>query len=121
MTRKKRAYNFNYPAPKGERFGMMVVIDFSHRDHYSKAYWRCQCDCGKKIVTRASNLRAGRTKSCGCIKPQREFVERDKGICEALDTGLTYAAVASRYGITRSTVSGVVSRQRKRDEKAGRR
>jgi hypothetical protein len=29
--------------------------------------WRCQCDCGSCIETQGTALRAGRTRSCGCL------------------------------------------------------
>lgn len=29
--------------------------------------WECECDCGRLCSTRSSNLRSGRTKSCGCL------------------------------------------------------
>ena len=41
------------------------------------AYWLTQCDCGNYLVTRASSLKNGSTKSCGCyhreITSQRNF------------------------------------------------
>jgi hypothetical protein len=36
--------------------------------------WVCRCDCGGEITTRAGDLRAGRTKSCGCMR--REHCRR---------------------------------------------
>lgn len=30
--------------------------------------WRWRCDCGKIIQTRAAHVRAGNTKSCGCLR-----------------------------------------------------
>lgn len=32
------------------------------------AYWRCQCQCGNIVNVRGSDLRNGKTKSCGCLK-----------------------------------------------------
>lgn len=51
----------------GQKFGLLTVIE---RDVSSKGggtKWLCVCDCGKKTVVTASNLKSGRTKSCGCI------------------------------------------------------
>lgn len=33
--------------------------------------WRCQCDCGKTVITRGSSLLAGTTRSCGCLVSER--------------------------------------------------
>ena len=31
--------------------------------------WDCLCDCGSNTLVHANNLKNGRTKSCGCLKP----------------------------------------------------
>lgn len=49
----------------GQRFGRLTVLEFSHSN--GRAYWKCICDCGNKVVVKGSKLRAGDTKSCGCL------------------------------------------------------
>lgn len=49
----------------GERFGMLTVIGQKGSRH-GHAMWECECDCGTKTVVQSSDLRSGRTKSCGC-------------------------------------------------------
>lgn len=52
-----------------KRFGRLVCIGFSGRQHELKAHralWRCRCDCGREKVIRADALLSGSTKSCGC-------------------------------------------------------
>lgn len=54
----------------GQRFGMLTVVSRvgSVRNGASMTpTWRVACDCGREKVVRASNLRAGQTKSCGCV------------------------------------------------------
>lgn len=51
----------------GQRFGKLVAIERSGRDKDNGALWKCKCDCGNTIVTRAASLRNGNTKSCGCL------------------------------------------------------
>ena len=50
----------------GERFGKLIVIAPTEK---TKAGHRfiCLCDCGGEKVCFASRLRAGMTKSCGCL------------------------------------------------------
>lgn len=48
----------------GNRYGKLVVIEFSHTDKQN-SYWKCLCDCGEMKVTRGSTLRSGQCKSCG--------------------------------------------------------
>lgn len=47
----------------GRRFERLVS-----REHIGNGIWRCICDCGKEITTASGNLRAGRQKSCGCLR-----------------------------------------------------
>lgn len=49
----------------GQRFGMLTIINFSHRigPNY---FWLCRCDCGTIKIVRYSNLKSGTTQSCGC-------------------------------------------------------
>ena len=61
----------------GKRFGRLLVIDradddITPGDGRHRAMWNCLCDCGKTITTRATSLKSGTTKSCGCLN--REIV-----------------------------------------------
>ena len=51
----------------GQRFGRLVVTEFSHVDHRKNAVWRCLCDCGNQAEVPTSSLRSGNTTSCGCL------------------------------------------------------
>lgn len=52
----------------GQVFGRLTVLNRSEKkDGEREAYWDCLCECGKKIRTRGSLLRKGKTKSCGCM------------------------------------------------------
>lgn len=68
--------NHNFKDIKGQKFGKLTVIDFSHKDKRGEAHWLCQCECGNQKTVSGSKLRSGNTKSCGCF--QNEF--RKKGI-----------------------------------------
>jgi len=54
----------------GEKFGRLTVISFSHKDKYTKTYWRCKCECGNEFTVRCSSLKCNITKSCGCLQKQ---------------------------------------------------
>lgn len=53
----------------GERFGRLITI--SKTVHTTKSGsrpgWLCKCDCGEECIVKSSVLRAGCTKSCGCL------------------------------------------------------
>ena len=53
---------------KGKRFGMLVIVSFSHYNNYRAAMWNAVCDCGKAIVVYGYSVRIGSTRSCGCLK-----------------------------------------------------
>ena len=49
----------------GQRFGRLTVLR-PEENIGTYTFWVCRCDCGQETVVRTSNLRGGRTKSCGC-------------------------------------------------------
>ena len=57
---------------KGKRYGKLVAIEHSGKDHSGLPMWKCKCDCGNNLLVRASDLLSGNTKSCGCLKRFRE-------------------------------------------------
>lgn len=52
----------------GQRFGALVVRRRAENNRHNQTMWQCDCDCGRRTVTLASALRAGRTTSCGCYR-----------------------------------------------------
>ena len=50
----------------GKRFERLLVIERAGSSSNGGATWHCKCDCGKPMITRASRLKSGTTKSCGC-------------------------------------------------------
>lgn len=56
----------------GQRFGRLVVIERAPNKitpkGQSKTMWKCICDCGNECVVSATNLRFGKTQSCGCLQ-----------------------------------------------------
>lgn len=51
-----------------ERFGFLTVLEtFKGSDKPWDIRCRCVCDCGREVIVNRGNLRAGRTKSCGCM------------------------------------------------------
>lgn len=57
----------------GRRFGRLVVIGRADPpvDNQGAARWHCRCDCGNEKDVRGSDLRRGRTTSCGCLQKER--------------------------------------------------
>lgn len=58
----------------GKRFVRLVVLRRSGTAKFKSAILECLCDCGKLTYCNASYLRQGETKSCGCLKIDRQTV-----------------------------------------------
>ncbi|MEM7578243.1 MAG: AP2 domain-containing protein [Cyanobacteria bacterium P01_A01_bin.80] len=52
----------------GRRFGKLVVLEYAFTNKHRQTNWKCECDCGRKIVIRAACLKRGTSKSCGCLR-----------------------------------------------------
>lgn len=59
------------------KFGKLLVVEFAGYKN-KRAEWKCECDCGNKIIVPAHRLISGNTKSCGCYV--RETLIREKTI-----------------------------------------
>lgn len=49
------------------RFGRLTVIEQDQHSVGGKTKWLCLCECGATKSVHASDLRTGRTGSCGCL------------------------------------------------------
>jgi len=54
----------------GQRFGRLTVIK-RVENNGKKVMWLCRCDCGNETTVFSGCLRAGHTKSCGCLNIYR--------------------------------------------------
>lgn len=63
----------------GQRFGRLVVgapPELRSVAGGSFWYWPCSCDCGKASMVPTRSLRNGNTKSCGCLRLERQLASR---------------------------------------------
>lgn len=54
----------------GQRFGLLTALQ---RVSYAApvglpTLWLCRCDCGVENMVRMTDLRSGRSRSCGCLR-----------------------------------------------------
>jgi hypothetical protein len=57
------------PIQPGERFGRLVAIARTVAgSKKAKEAWLCACDCGTNKELRSSDLKAGKIRSCGCLR-----------------------------------------------------
>ena len=55
---------------KGERYGRLSIIK-EVKKRKGRRYFLCECDCGTRKEVRFVNLRSGHSKSCGCLRDER--------------------------------------------------
>jgi hypothetical protein len=85
ISRTKKAHP-NFRSLVGQRFSRLRVIsiDNAPSDNSRGARYVCWCDCGQVKKVRASELRRGCTKSCGCLAREihsawmKELTERQR-------------------------------------------
>lgn len=51
----------------GSTFFRWTVIRTVKKKQNNKTYWLCICTCGTRKIVRASEIKRGRSKSCGCL------------------------------------------------------
>ena len=71
---KDRASETSFISLVGNRYGKLLVIERVENNRFGHVCYRCKCDCGGETITDATNLRQGRTNSCGCIKSKGEMI-----------------------------------------------
>lgn len=50
------------------KFNMLTVLSRYGTAKDGQATWLCRCDCGNEKIVESSDLKNGKTKSCGCLK-----------------------------------------------------
>lgn len=55
----------------GKKFNRLTVIKRAENSRDNKAQWECVCTCGNITTVRATCLKSGSTKSCGCLNKER--------------------------------------------------
>lgn len=53
----------------GKKFGAWNVIEYLGMNKRFQPIWFCRCDCGTERQVVGQTLRNGKSKSCGCKKP----------------------------------------------------
>ena len=55
----------------GKKFGELKVISYYGKNKHRDTYWNCVCKCGKKTICASGHLIAGKIKSCGCLRSEK--------------------------------------------------
>lgn len=52
----------------GSKYGRLLVLSISGKMKDGHFKVRCLCDCNKKVEVKASRIKSGSTRSCGCYR-----------------------------------------------------
>lgn len=55
-----------------QRFSRLVVLEKYAIRQKGKVIWICKCDCGSICNVSGPDMKSGNTKSCGCIRSERQ-------------------------------------------------
>jgi hypothetical protein len=68
--RKEKFHNDNFDNSfNGKKINMLTIGDFV-KSEKGRAFVNCRCDCGKEKNIRLSDIKNGKTRSCGCYIKQ---------------------------------------------------
>lgn len=56
----------------GQKFSRLTVIELAGKAANKNMLWKCLCECGNETVVASSNIVRGVTRSCGCLKIERQ-------------------------------------------------
>ena len=59
----------------GQQFGKLTVIRRSDHSDRHGLLWLCRCDCGNEKEISGCLLRAGKIKSCGCLRKNKGKID----------------------------------------------
>src|SRR5262249_25330720 len=54
----------------GQRFSRLIAVERHGTDAHGKVKWLFRCDCGEAAISIASDVKSGRTQSCGCLNDE---------------------------------------------------
>lgn len=67
---------YNYEEYIGKQFNKLTVVSYEKDGDYT--YFNCDCECGGKKRTIASNVIYGKTTSCGCVQREKAILSHKK-------------------------------------------
>jgi|688.fasta_scaffold468976_2 hypothetical protein len=79
----------------GLRFNRLVIVELAGKDKFGKTLYKCLCDCGNYNITNISQLRSGKTGSCGCYHRERISESKKKDLTGFSNNRLTVIKLSS--------------------------
>lgn len=55
----------------GEKFGKLTVIERAGSSEHGYSLWKCECECGNRIIAIGTRLVNAKLRSCGCLRKEK--------------------------------------------------
>ena len=64
----------------GKKFFLLTILKKVSKSNVKEPwrYWLCRCDCGNEKIINISNIKSGKTKSCGCLYRKSDEIYFEK-------------------------------------------
>jgi len=104
----------------GKKFNHWTVLEFYEMKNGKECLWKCICDCGNIKNIRASSLKTGNSKSCGCAR-SKDFTGEVYGKLTVLDKylpeiyGSKYWNCLCECGVTKYFIISQLTSHRRKD------
>lgn len=80
----------------GMKFGRLTLVERIKID--GRYMWKCRCSCGNEKYICGSDLRSGKTKSCGCYQKERASISNKHDLLGEKFGRLTVVSEAGHVG-----------------------
>lgn len=57
----------------GKKYGKLLVLEKVQKEGNTHAFFKCKCDCGNETIVAGTDLRSGKTTSCGCARKEKKY------------------------------------------------
>lgn len=115
---KKTAPGYKNPRAvdiRGQKYGAWTVVGSYLRNENGHTVWPCRCDCGTLRNVVGQPLRAGKTKSCGCLMGEAVAASKTTHGQAANSNRANPKDVSSQAAVSRDAGSSVSNWKQKSD------
>ena len=86
----------------GQKFGRWLVLEKAESKN-NKTRWKCQCDCGTIKIVNGTDLKLGKSSSCGCLRKEMTAQKNYQDL-----TGQTFGLLTVLYQAEERTNCGII-------------
>lgn len=61
-------HSHNFKDLAGQKIHRLTFLEYAETSNSGNAVWKVRCDCGTIFTVKASAVKSGSTRSCGCYR-----------------------------------------------------